>query len=68
MTHASLFSGIGGAEVAAAMLGWENLGKTFNLSSESEALSLMEELSGCKVLPVVFPYSGYNNYYIIVIR
>ena len=25
MTHASLFSGIGGAEVAAAMLGWENL-------------------------------------------
>ena len=25
MTHASLFSGIGGPEVAAAMLGWENL-------------------------------------------
>ena len=25
MTHASLFSGIGGAEVAAAMLGWENV-------------------------------------------
>lgn len=25
MTHASLFSGIGGCEVAAAMLGWENL-------------------------------------------
>ena len=25
MTHASLFSGIGGAEVAAAMLGWTNL-------------------------------------------
>ena len=38
--------------------------KTFYLSSESDALSLMEELSGCKVLPVAFPYSGYNNYYI----
>lgn len=25
MTHASLFSGIGGAEIAAAWLGWENL-------------------------------------------
>ena len=25
MTHASLFSGIGGPEVAAAMLGWKNL-------------------------------------------
>lgn len=25
MTHASLFSGIGGPEVAAAMLGWENI-------------------------------------------
>lgn len=25
MTHASVFSGIGGAEVAAAMLGWDNL-------------------------------------------
>lgn len=25
MTHASVFSGIGGAEVAATMLGWENL-------------------------------------------
>ena len=25
MTHASLFSGIGGCEVAAAMMGWENL-------------------------------------------
>lgn len=25
MTHASLFSGIGGPEVAAAMLGWENV-------------------------------------------
>lgn len=25
MTHASLFSGIGGPEVAAAMLGWDNL-------------------------------------------
>lgn len=25
MTHASLFSGIGGPEIAAAMLGWENL-------------------------------------------
>ena len=25
MTHASVFSGIGGPEVAAAMLGWENL-------------------------------------------
>ena len=25
MTHASLFSGIGGCEVAAAMLGWENV-------------------------------------------
>ena len=25
MTHASVFSGIGGSEVAAAMLGWENL-------------------------------------------
>ena len=24
MTHASLFSGIGGPEVAAAMLGWDN--------------------------------------------
>lgn len=24
MTHASLFSGIGGPEVAAAMMGWEN--------------------------------------------
>ena len=38
--------------------------KTFYLSSESDALSMMEELSGCKVLQVVFPYSGYNNYYI----
>ena len=25
MTHASVFSGIGGPEVAATMLGWENL-------------------------------------------
>ena len=25
MTHASLFSGIGGAEVAASMMGWENI-------------------------------------------
>ena len=25
MRHASLFSGIGGPEVAAAMLGWENV-------------------------------------------
>lgn len=25
MTHASLFSGIGGPEVAAEMLGWTNL-------------------------------------------
>lgn len=25
ITHASLFSGIGGAEIAAAWLGWENL-------------------------------------------
>ena len=25
MTHASLFSGIGGPEVAAQMLGWENI-------------------------------------------
>ena len=25
MTHASVFSGIGGPEVAAVMLGWENL-------------------------------------------
>ena len=25
MTHASVFSGIGGSEVAATMLGWENL-------------------------------------------
>ena len=25
MTHASVFSGIGGPEVAASMLGWENL-------------------------------------------
>lgn len=25
MTHASLFSGIGGPEVAAAMLGWDNI-------------------------------------------
>lgn len=25
MRHASLFSGIGGAEIAAAWLGWENL-------------------------------------------
>ena len=25
MTHASLFSGIGGAEIAASWLGWENL-------------------------------------------
>ena len=24
MTHASVFSGIGGPEVAATMLGWEN--------------------------------------------
>lgn len=26
MNHASLFSGIGGAEVAACMMGWQNLG------------------------------------------
>ena len=25
MNHASLFSGIGGAEVAASMMGWQNL-------------------------------------------
>ena len=25
MTHASLFSGIGGAELAASLMGWENL-------------------------------------------
>lgn len=25
MTHASLFSGIGGAEIAASWLGWQNL-------------------------------------------
>ena len=25
MTHASVFSGIGGPEVAATMLGWDNL-------------------------------------------
>ena len=25
MNHASLFSGIGGAEVAASMMGWHNL-------------------------------------------
>lgn len=25
MTHASLFSGIGGAEVAAAWMGWRNV-------------------------------------------
>lgn len=25
MTHASVFSGIGGPEIAAAMLGWDNL-------------------------------------------
>ena len=25
MTHASLFSGIGGAEIAASMMGWENV-------------------------------------------
>lgn len=24
MTHASLFSGIGGGEIAASMMGWEN--------------------------------------------
>lgn len=49
MTHASLFSGIGGAEIAAAWLGWENL---FHCDINE---------FGCKVLKYWFPKSKEYN-------
>ena len=49
MTHASLFSGIGGAEIAAAWLGWENL---FHCDINE---------FGCKVLRYWFPESKEYN-------
>lgn len=49
MTHASLFSGIGGAEIAAAWLGWENL---FHCDINE---------FGCKVLGYWFPQSREYN-------
>ena len=49
LTHASLFSGIGGAEIAAAWLGWENL---FHCDINE---------FGCKVLGYWFPQSREYN-------
>lgn len=49
MRHASLFSGIGGAEIAAAWLGWENL---FHCDINE---------FGCKVLRYWFPESKEYN-------
>lgn len=49
MRHASLFSGIGGAEIAAAWLGWENL---FHCDINE---------FGCKVLGYWFPQSKEYN-------
>lgn len=68
MTHASLFSGIGGAEIAATWLGWENLFHCILLDDFNESFSRVNHWRsrGGRFLPHAQPYRDVNNSHHIV--